>query len=594
MAIATPGTTPSTSRWRLVPMLRALAVFGIFLLIAVIVFQPWLEHFSTVLIGPPENNQQDFWNVWYAARTNAGRFFETNLVRFPEGALLNYHSFTYPYVFAVAGLSQFMGSDRDTLVWLQNASLFLSFPLAGTGAFYLVRRFVPSDPASLVGGYIFAFNPSHVAQLMHHAHVTHIEFIPLFVLAYLNAVERKNSAWLGGAVVFGALSALCCWYYLFYIAYFMIFHVAYLHWHDKLPVSGWQAKAPLFCLLGIAAILSPLLLPMLMQTGTVDVSGGTDIFVADIEALFAFPPAHFLSSWSASFYARALEWTGNNAWEGTVYLGLVNIGLMIFLALRYRRHKDPIAAYVFWAMAVFTIVAAGDCIHAFGFDTLLPLPGLLLSHLPFFGQVRTPSRSIVLVYLFLSVGVAYALALLTQEWRGRWAKPALAAITILILADYYPANLTMTDARCPDGLNIIKNDPEQGFGVLNLPFYDMGDVAMFQQTCHGRPIVLAAISRSARHSLLDRIDKGSLVIQRAQLERARVKYLILDERGPWEEDRSLTRYRLRLLLVRRFPSLQKISWIAVRPSPPSIAKSAYLKTFPVLYRSADFTILRVW
>jgi len=39
----------------------------VFFVAALVVFQPWLAQFSTVLIGPPENNLQDFRNVWHAA-----------------------------------------------------------------------------------------------------------------------------------------------------------------------------------------------------------------------------------------------------------------------------------------------------------------------------------------------------------------------------------------------------------------------------------------------------------------------------------------------------------------------------------------------
>lgn len=572
---------------------RFLAVLSAFILASLFLFRPWLAHFSTMLIGPPENNLQDFWNIWYTERTALDDFFETNLLRFPEGALLNYHSFAYPYVFAAAFLARLLDANRDMLVWLDNASLFVSFPLAGTGAYYLVRRFVRNDFASLVGGYVFAFNPWHVAQLTHHAHVTHIEFIPPFVLAYLTAVEKESKVWLAAAIAFGTLSALCCWYYLFYAAYFMIFHTAYLRWHDKLPLSGWRIKAPALCLTGIVALLSPLVVPMMWQAGVVEKGGGYDAFVADIEALVAFPSTHPFSALSASFFTRAHEWTNNNTWEGTVYLGLANLGLLAWLYFRQRKRKDPVVSYVFWAMAVFYVVAAGDCIHAFGFDTLIPLPDLLLSNLPFFDQVRTPSRAIVIVYLFLSVGVGYALALLVREWRSKRAKIVLAAIAVLIVADFYPAHLEMTDARCPKGLDIIKDDPEQGFGVLNLPFYDMSDVSMFQQTCHGRPVVLAAISRSLRLSLNDKIDKENLAVQRAQLENAHVKYLILDQRLPWEQDRSPNRYRLRMLAVRLFPSLRKLKGLAVPTFRPPIPKSAYLKEFPVVFRSKDFTILRV-
>jgi len=49
------------------------------------------------LIGPPEDNMQDFWNVWYAAvARNPDQFFFTNLIRFPEGTQRWSHFLTQP------------------------------------------------------------------------------------------------------------------------------------------------------------------------------------------------------------------------------------------------------------------------------------------------------------------------------------------------------------------------------------------------------------------------------------------------------------------------------------------------------------------
>lgn len=41
---------------------RWLAALAGFTLLAAIFFWPWLARISTVLIGPPEDNMQDFWN----------------------------------------------------------------------------------------------------------------------------------------------------------------------------------------------------------------------------------------------------------------------------------------------------------------------------------------------------------------------------------------------------------------------------------------------------------------------------------------------------------------------------------------------------
>src|SRR5215469_10721967 len=170
--------------WRLseVPIARLMsglltfvAVLAFFTALTAVLFWPCLAHYRSALMGPPEDNMQDFWNTWYAAVGHTrGHFFATTLLRFPEGTPLIYHSFAYPQVFAVVALSRIFGTDPGTLIALQNLTLLASFPLAAAGAFYLVRHLVHSTAGGLLGGFVFAFNPSHVSQAFHHAHVSSI------------------------------------------------------------------------------------------------------------------------------------------------------------------------------------------------------------------------------------------------------------------------------------------------------------------------------------------------------------------------------------------------------------------------------------
>jgi hypothetical protein len=170
---------------------------------------PWLAHSHAALIGPPEDNMNDFWNTWYAAvAADPAHFFSTRLLRFPEGTPLIYQSFAYPQVFTVVALSRVFGTDLPTLLTLQNLTILASFPLSGVGAFYLVRHMARSTVGGLIGGFVFAFNPSHIAQAAHHAGVASIEFLPFFALAYLLALERRSVTWLAAATISFALSAL--------------------------------------------------------------------------------------------------------------------------------------------------------------------------------------------------------------------------------------------------------------------------------------------------------------------------------------------------------------------------------------------------
>ena len=478
-----------SGRTRLNRPVESLALFlGPFLLFTVVTaifFWQWMPYLHLALLGPPEDNMQDFWNTWYATvARNSDGFFFTDFIRFPEGTPLYYHSFAYPKVFAVALLSKVIGADTTSLIFLHNISLLISFPLAGTGAFYLVRYLTANTAGALVGGFVFSFNPSHVEHVMHHAHVSSIEFIPFFVLSYLVTMERKGLLLLLLTIVLYALNVLSCWYYLFYLAYFIVFHTVYIAVRDRALPTSWQLFTPVACLAGVVAVLSPILVPMVragMGGASVYLGGGND-FVADVFAYPAFPPFHLLAPLAHGIYRRL----SGNEWEATVYLGWVNIAVLAWMCLA-ARHKDArLLTYVLCGMAVFCIFASGHWLHVLG-HSIIPMPDAVLSRLPFFANVRTPSRAIVFVYLFLAIGVGHAAGVAWQHRQRPMARWGMAAVAAAMVLDFFPARrLAMTPVACSPGLAVIRDDPEKGFGVLDLPSsrqlaYIEGNFYMLQQ-----------------------------------------------------------------------------------------------------------------
>lgn len=566
---------PSPAQRVGVSTLHFLSVFALFAAVTVAVFWRWMPHLDAALIGPPGDNVQDFWNTWYTVFAHKpGDFWFTRLLRFPEGTTLLYHSFAYPQVIGLALISRACGLAPSTLPLQQNLSLLISFPLAATGAFYLVRHFISNTPAALLGGFVFAFNPSHIEHVMEHAHVSQIEFIPFFVLAFLLAIEKRSIAWLSFSILLFALNALSCWYYLFYVAYFVIFHTLYVAVRERALPRGWQLLAPAGALTGVVILLSPMLIPMFR----IGVSGapiylpGSDRYVADVAAYFAFPPFHALGGLSAAIYRSIIVTSGSNEWEATVYLGLINLALLAWLCIKRPREERTLLAYLLTGMAVFCVFASGDTLHFLGhrMHGLIRMPDTLLSHLPFVRDVRGVSRAIVFVYLFLAIGVALAIA---RAWEqaprpmGRWA---VGILTALILVDFLPVQpLPMTALACSRGLALIRDDPEAGFGVLDLPVtgYEANNVYMTQQVCHGRPITGGITARDLVVSLRDRLATRDLRAQRRQLMGAHVKYIVLN----------------------RQPMGIPLPWPAQDGSP-----QAYESFYRVVYAGPDLTVLRVY
>lgn len=584
----------STKNWLIPESVRLLSqVILVYTALTVFVFRNFIPHFDSALIGPPEDNMQDFWNTWYAA-SQVRSFHDllyTKLLRFPEGTTLYYHSFSYPKIFLARIFGALFGTHLTSLIGFENLLLLISFPVSAIGAFYLMRHFTRDVIGALIGGAIFAFNPSHIAHVAHHMHVSSIEFIPFFAWTYILALERQRWIFVLLSTLCIALSALSSWYYLFYCLYFMLFYYVFLAIKQKRLLQAWPLRVILCNVVGLLVLLSPLLAPMVAQalSGADVYAEGGDRFVADVVAYVAFPPSHLLSAISTGIYPHL---TGTK-WEATVYLGMVNIALLAWLALRREQLDRELIAFVFSGMAVFGMLASGEHLHILGHSSFgghhsfgryiaehyglqirIPLPDLLLDRLPFFKNIRTPSRSILLVYMFLSIGVGYAISVIWREHRRTWVgKSVVAGLVLVIALDWYPRPLPRTPLVCPPAYVLLSQDADRRAGVLDLPRgviegrgYVEGNVYMMYQACHLHPIVNGTISRIVNKTLADQLVTDDLEEQRQQLVENNVKYIVIHP-----------------------PNGGLFEW-----SPEDGQITQYLKTYPVVYSGDDATVLKVY
>lgn len=546
--------------------------FGLLVLVytalTVFVFRNFIPHVGNTLIGPPEDNMQDFWNTWYAA-SQVRTFHDlgyTNLIRHPEGMTLYYHSFAYPKLVVAMIFGALFGAHLTGLVALHNFLLVISFPISAIGGFYLVRHFTGDTFGGMVGGAVFAFNPIHVAHVQHYMHVSSIEFIPFFALFFILAVERRSRGFALLSTLCFALSALSCWYYLFYCAYFMAFLYVVLAIRQRRFLNVWPLIMILCNIVGLLVLLSPLLVPMVAQTarGLNVYEEGTDIYVADLFGYVTFPPVHYLSALSEPIHSLMTGY----AWENIAYLGLVNIALLAWLILRRKRLDRKLIAFVLSGMGVFAVIASGSHLHVLGRSTI-PLPDLLLSYLPFFKNVRAPARAMVLVYLFLSIGVGYAISTIWRERGATWVgRATITVIVMLIALDFYPQPLPGTPVVCLPAYSLVAQDPDRHAAVLDLPQGGIVENAyMAYQACHLHPIVGGNVARPVYQTLNDHLLWRDLNEQRRQLIENHVKYIVIHR-----PDGKLILSNLG-------------EWLA---------SQEYPRTYPVLYSGNDAVVFGVY
>jgi hypothetical protein len=495
-------------------------------------FLAYAPFFTTSLIGPPSDNLQDFWNTWYSQKVwDAGGagFFHTNLVRYPEGIALYYHTFAYSgllMIFLVRKLF-FLSTDVPALLALHNGALLASLYLSALGAFYLARRFTQNTVSALLAGFIFGFCPFHVSHMLTHMHVTTMEFIPFFVLCFLRAAETGGKRYLAGSIALYCLSALSSWYYLVYIGYFLVFYYVYQAVKKKKLLLPGPLRAILANLAGTALLLSPILVPMVAQgwrNPDVYASGSAGL-AADALGYFVFDPYHLFTDIGKKVYAHFSEYE----FEVRVYLGLVNAGLFAWAFWNRRRRQLPEMTFLLSGILVFMMFASGPYLQVYG-HPLLVLPTMALEHLPFLSNMRTAARAAVFVFLLFGIGAGMGMDLLIQSCRERRRSPWvwLAPICIAVFLDFYPSVLPRTNIAEPRAYAILAADRDGDFGILDLPRgYVQGNAYMLFQTFHHRPIVAATLSRRIARTLMDNLETEDMAAQKRQLTAKKVKYIFI-------------------------------------------------------------------
>ena len=290
---------------------------------------------------------------------------------------------------------------------------------------------------------------------------------------------------------------------------------------------------------GVIILLLPLLIPMLSLGAKRNMykAGAPDVYVADLAGYIVFHPYHLFAGVAEPIWSHFR----GNLWEMTVYLGLVNIGLFIWVFINRHRFQIKEMNFLLWGMIFFMIIASGPYLRILGEKTI-PLPGAIIAVVPLIKHARTPSRAVVFVYLFLGIGVGLAIdAIINLYSKNKGILVGLLAlILLLIFIDFYPTRLESTAVKCPEAYKVINQDHDQDFAILDLPkgYCEGNQHMMYQAACHGRPIVTGTAPRDRKHNLIDVLEIEDMVKQRMQLIRNKVKYIVL-HKHPIEKELSL-------------------------------------------------------
>jgi hypothetical protein len=484
---------------------------------------PLAANFSAAYLGRPGNDANQYvWNAYnFQQAVAAGRNpFFTSLLLYPRGTSLVMHTYT-----PVIGMLNVALVHEIRAV---NLSLLLSFTLSGVGAYRLCRRWVSSPVLSLLAGVIYAFSPYKLAHLPEHYHLLLTAPAPFYVYAFLEAFRFREGQLLPqvrrwGQVALcaglGLLTLLSDYYTLFGLVYFSLGYAAY--YGLRLGSINWRRPRPWLLLVAGLAICH-VASRLLKLSGVYDSGGfwwGGDL------AGYLLPPPHsrWLSSPATEALLNSRIFNMPGSVENIMFLGYV-LPLLTLLTLVWLRRYSPLGAddtrggrALPWLALLFFMLTL-PAVRVFGKE-VLRLPTGLLHYVPFFNNIRCPTRHVAYLSLLLPIVVFAGL----DGWLRRSLRPlprlAVTGLLLgLVLLEFQPrAQPLLRAADVPPAYLAAAHLP--GDVLFPIPFGlldgyrkvgQMNTDELFYQTRHHKKLPGAYISRIPVETLAA-FDQDSVV-----------------------------------------------------------------------------------
>jgi hypothetical protein len=373
------------------------------------------------------NTDDGRWSLWvvawvaHALTTDPLNLFDANIF--------------YPHRYALAFSEANLGAGvLAAPVWAltknpytaHNVVFLLSFVLAFSGAYYLMRFLSGSRPAALVAAVLFAFCPYIFARTAH-VQLLFTGGLPWCMLAFHRLVEAPS---IHRSVVLGLLlwaTALACAYYGIFAALMVGLGTLLFAFSRKLwsSVDYWVS-------IGLAAFVSigltvPFFIPYIYvqrELGFTRTLDDARQFAADLGAWGA------SSAWAHRWWLPMLGDSREVLFPGLIASALGIAGAVMLLRPRRNDAGAPGAASRLRhdVALLYVLIALFAFWGSFGPDA--GLYRVFYETLPVFSFLRAPGRMGVMTTFALTVLASAALAVLL----GRTRRPWTVAATVAVLA----------------------------------------------------------------------------------------------------------------------------------------------------------------
>lgn len=455
---------------------------------------PWMTHFFTHFFMDAGDGPQNVWNIWWidqaVTRLHVNPWF-TPLLHAPTGTSLLGQTLNPFNGFMGLILLRFL-----SLTQTYNFLVVFSFVMGGLTTFWLARKVSHSYWPSLVAGAVFTFSQYHTAHAHGHMQLVSLEWIPLFLLAWL--VFLEGPSWKRGLSAGLALFLviLCDYYYFFYC---VLSGVGMALWmsvdkKDWLYLVRRQALPGMAVFISVALATCGVLALALARLDSLNpLRGAHSVNEFSLDLLAAFIPG---GQWRFAELAQGY-WSRlpGNTIESSVYLGWVVIGLMVFVWLNWKKTAARFSTVGLWTgmLAFFWLMAFGPDLLAGGqviWQKWMPY-SLLELVFPPLQLSGCPVRMMVMVTLSGGLMTAFGLQMLFEKMNGK--KAVLAVIMAAVFGvEIWPNTLPMTSFEIPEYLRVLQQQPRDG------SLFDRAtpqSISLYYQTEHGFALTDGYISR---------------------------------------------------------------------------------------------------
>lgn len=485
---------------------RPAIVTAIYVLLTCAFYWQGVRHVASHFISDSGDGADFVWNYWALPHLglHGHNPFATNLIFWPVGVRLGFHTTTPIEAFAFWPLSVVLGR-----VLASNLLLLAAVPATAWGANLLARHECEDWRVSAFAGGAYAFIPARLGRINGHWNLHHGWVLPFALLALLRLFDKPTWA---RAVVLGLMVAVVFFTDLTYFVFFAGAALVLAAWRWRVAIQR-QMLTRMGAAAAVAFVVaSPLIFSMFSDLRHHELDrladwGGADLGSSDVLGYVVPTIRHPI--WGALSRHLHVNW----GMEQYPYLGLLVLGLAV-AGLFVRRGQ----------VAPWLVLAAGSMILSFGpflqfngwtgshFSQFgkrfsIPLPYDVFHSVPVLSALRIPGRFALVAALAVDVAAAITLARLIEGRSPRWQWGLLllaAAVTTVELLP--PADLRLQSPHVPAAYAVIQHAPNHD-AVLEVPLFwrdgfgQYGDqvhedsIFLYYATRHGHPVSNGMVAR---------------------------------------------------------------------------------------------------